>query len=159
MGGSSAQEGVAVQALEQVGGVVASIADFQRRVLAYFALKAKAPGLDLVRPKVVAQSSFIQVAGIEEVVLDDASSRESGPNIGTCWDGWQRGHCAHGWVGGGIQRLQEAIRRRSRDVQEDVVERRIVEQPVPAADSGLAMAGHEAAPLRGIGEADAGAQN
>src|SRR6476646_2441241 len=43
---------VCVDALEQIGGVVANVTSFHNRVLGEFALKAKRPGVNTIRSEV-----------------------------------------------------------------------------------------------------------
>src|SRR5215831_16178312 len=50
-------------------------------------------------------------------------------------------------------RLQEYFRRRGSNVQVDVVERRIIQQAITAAECGLAITGQETTPLRRVHKA------
>src|SRR5713101_7668875 len=59
---------------------------------------------------------------------------------------------------GSGDRIQEYGRCRGGNVQIDVVEGRIIQETVTATNSRLAMAGHEAAPLRRISKAEARAE-
>src|SRR5262249_11703284 len=131
-------------------GVIAHIPYFQRGVFRNFALKAKAPAVDLVRSEVVGDGGLHVAARIKREPLqlwrqlrpDVRPERVSRPN-----------HTGRDLRPG--KAGQEDNRRGVGYVQIDVVERRVIEQAIAAAEDGLAVAGEEPAPLWRVGEAQA----
>src|SRR5579871_867544 len=142
-GGIAGNNGIAVYGLEKVISVIAHITQFHGGVAGDFTFQTKIPAVDFVRTKVVGDSYLTraEAAWIEDQLLQ--LRRELSPYV-RAKRVRRQNHAGRDLRTG--EGVQENHRCGVGDVEIDVVERRIIQETIAAAEHGFAMPSQEAAP-------------
>src|ERR1700687_6094912 len=138
--------GVGIDRLEQIQPAVPDVPRLKSCMSTEFTLEPKAPFMHAV------WSEFRSHVGAGKAARVEYSQRQLTGERGS--DVRARRHCRQRICrcGFACEALQQYLRGRTRNVQVDVVERRIVAEAISATEDGFAIARQKATPLRTVGE-------